>query len=472
MRPPVIAALIFSAAAVGLGAFLAPHPLEQLTMIIRDRQLETALERVNKAMDSGEASPEMLMQAFVLNERYGDLQRAKSALREYLRRRPDDVMAWRRAAWAYRNSNRLDPLTNALERIVELSADPEALDHLLRLYRLHGRFEAELRVMRSVDASLLSVEHTARFASLLAARGDLDRAADLLRRVDEQAPPEQVEHRMFLFDVLLQQEAYEEAADRAERWLDHWHSANQRSPLVRYLIRAGADEQALRLAAHVAGAQEPWTLDYMVGTIRKEGRFDLLNRLVGIWIAGAENVAEARLDRHLQGIVDAAASMGMSNEIMRQLHATLVSHERPDFQASLLKAVLDGLGYAAIAPYRAVVTQEMLAARPILGARLLQAERNPMAARYFLLQADLPALTEEARRDWLELAETILPPKELVAELVRRAHAGGLSPDLVRPAIDLARRAGTQAQLRELWALLVDGTDKPAITVPGQKAEM
>ncbi|MPY69643.1 MAG: hypothetical protein GEU92_06125 [Alphaproteobacteria bacterium] len=97
----------------------------------------------------------------------------------------------------------------------------------------------------------------------------------------------------------------------------------------------------------------------------------------------------------------------------------------------------------------------------MLGAKLLLVEGNRPAARHFLPQTELRSLTLQRRREWLTTAETILLPKELLDELIRRARTGTLPADFVPPAIDLAMRTGGHAQLHEVQATLVEKEREP-----------
>jgi tetratricopeptide (TPR) repeat protein len=460
MRLPLVA-LLMSATAIGVGFLVIPRPLEQITMLVRDGLFEEAVGKANAFAGAGDVRPEVLMQVFLLNERYGDRRRARAALRAYLELRPTDVAAWGLAVRAYENSQQLDSMLKALERVVALTDDPEATDRLVRLYRLHGRFEDELRVLIEREPDSLGQEHLARLAALLLGRGQVQEATTILRKVDDRAKLEGESVRLLLFDALLRQHNVDEAARRAGRWLVRDPDAYSHAVFVQYLLRAGADDAAIRLAAHAEGMADPAALSSLVYMLSGEGRHDILHRLISPWLGLADRMTEEVLNRHLRDVVNIALQFGMERELFAHLFHALDRGDRPLAQASLVDAVYDRLGYAAIAPFRAGITADVLAARPVLGARLLLVEGNRPAARHFLLHAELRSLAPQRRRDWLTTAEAILLPKELLDELIRRARMGALPPDFVPPAIDLAMRTGGHAQIHEIQATLVEKEGEP-----------
>ncbi len=452
MRPPFIA-FACSLVAVAVGFATVPRPLEQVTMLIRDRRYEQALHLANAKVEAGEASPEVLMQAFLLNERYGDFYFAKSALRSYLALRPDDVEAWRKAAWVYANAHRREPLLNALENVLRLTGDPQTADRLARFYRMHARFDDELRVLQTIPSDKIGEARGMRLASLLAAEERLKEASALLADLDRILPIDARQPRMLLFEILVEDGRFVEAVEHASNWLETWHGAESRVEFVRSLLRAGAEEAAIQIASMADGSVEPFILDELISLLSSENRLYLLGDLLSGWIAQAVAISPEALDFQLREIVDVAAKRGMGMELALHLMRTLQRSERPDLQAGLINAILERFGYSAIVPVRAAITPQVLAARPVMAARLFLAEGNPMAARYFLLGTELADIPERLRPSWLDLAREILKPSELLGELVAQARSGKLPADMLRPALDLATSLGGEAQLRQIWSL-------------------
>ncbi|MCG6114051.1 MAG: hypothetical protein MEQ84_02535 [Mesorhizobium sp.] len=460
MRPPVLA-LLASVSAIGIGLAMIPRPLEHVTMLSRDKQFETALTRADEYVEVGETRAELLMQTFLLNERYGDLGRAKLALRAYLKLRPDDAEGWRKAAWVYANAHRSEPLLEALENVVRLTGDADVAKRLVRLYRLHSQFEDELRVLQGISLDDLGREDGLRLASLLVAENQLAAAANVLVHFAKAVEAGETQTRLLLFDVLLSQERYEEAVGLASNWLVDWGSAAMRADLVRKLLQTGADEAAFALASQADESLEPTVLAYLLDVFSREARLDLFGGLLSSWINHAGNMTDERIQTHLQQVVIIASERGMQALIFEGLVRQLDRHERPDLAASLAEAILDRFGQPALMPYRPALTPGILAARPLLAARLLLAEGNLHAARHYLLQADLEKLGQQLCTHWLPAAQAVLAPDQLLSEIVTRSGTGLMPDCLIRPALELAGRIGRNGEVLTIWANLQRGTALP-----------
>lgn len=461
---PTALSLIAAAAAVGIGIAMIPQPLEQVTMLMRDKQFERALHLADTYVAAGEKRPELLLQAFLLNERYGDLMRAEHALRGYLAARPDDAAGWRKAVWFYQNAHRSEPLADALENVVRLTGDPEDAHRLARLYRLNARFDDELRVLETIAPGALDAEHGLRLASLLIARDRLTDARAVLVRLDETVDIKMPQPRLALFDVLLQRGEFDEAVRRAEVWLAAWRTADGRASLVRQLLRAGAEDAALRLASGADESVEPQVLAYLLETLSREDRLSMLRDLIARWVEHAGRLPLEGVDVHLREVAAVAKERGLDTDLVQYLVQALERDDRPDLLGSLVEALYEHIGHAAVMPFRAALTPEFLATRPVFAARLLLAEGNPLAARHFLLEVGQTELSGPPARGWLIAARDLLSPTELLYELSARARCGGLAPELLHAALELAVHLGREAEVRHLRTVLEFKPSRPGTT--------
>jgi hypothetical protein len=453
LRKPLIA-IIASSCAIGIGAIMVPHPLEEVAMLLRDRQFERALEVADGYVAGGETRPELLMQTFILHERYGDLAKGKAALQAYLEQRPNDVEGWRKAVWVYGNAHRADPLTHALENVVRLTNDPADAHRLARLYRLHGHFADEMRVLSAIAPDELGLEQGTRLASLLIGNGRFQRATGLLRKLDETLPLEARQPRMMLFDLLLAQgtEAQDEAAGRADRWLSIWKTGYDRADMVGQLVQAGGSHAAVDLAAGADPEHEQGSLGEIALTLARLNRRDLIAALVDRWSKAAVEMAERPATAQMREIVAVARAHGLTRPLMEATTRLLQSKARPEVSAILAEAVLDEWGLQALMPYRGLIGPQMLEASPVLGARLMLAEGNRLAARHFVARADLSSASEASCANWLETAREVLSARELLDDLAIRARSGTLPACLARPALELASTSHRQAELMEILA--------------------
>lgn len=447
MRPSILA-LIATTAAIAVAPVLVPHPLEQVTMLIRDKKYETALHVADRFVEEGETRPELLMQAFMLNERYGELTKAKAALRKYLEQRPEDADGWRKAAWVYANAHRAEPLMEALENVVRLTGEAGEAEGLARLYRLHARFGDELRVLAGADASRLSTRQALRLAELNIANEKYAEARDVLRMLDRTLPAQEKEPRLLLFDRLVADQLANEALERSRAWLASWNNGDDRATFVRHLLRAGAQEQAFALATEADVSREGAVLVYLLDILTLESRLDMLPGLIDAWVDRAALMPPKAMDLQTHEVLSVASERGMQAALFQHLHRSLARKDRPEIIASLAEALVDQFGQIALAPYRAALSNQVLAARPVLAARLFQAEGNLHAARHYLLQADIGGLSKTACDAWMKVAEVTLGRRFLMETLAGHARTKGLPACLPDATSPTATHGGPQALLR------------------------
>jgi hypothetical protein len=461
MRGLIALVLALICAAIAGGLMLVPGSLERISMLTRDRLYDAALAEANRA--AGHGDPMLLLRAVELNDRYGDPDTAAAALEAYLALRPHDVAGWKRAVSLYEGSYRLAPLMRALEHLIAIESRTEHIDHLLRLLRLHGRFADERRVLLRLRPEARTLAHRERLAGLLMADGDMDGALAILRQLDEEAAPGIRAPRMLLFNLLLGRGEFAEAAGRAARWLPAWESAEIRSQCLRLLVRAGAGEFALNLALDQSGG--PGSLADLVYVLDGEGRPDLTRDAVAHWLRRAGTAVGGTTAGGTGGssfdeAAELAVSRGMPELVAAELFATLRQGRDPRLAAALADALFSNLGYSVLAVARPLLTYEMLAARPLLGARLSLTEENPLAARHFLLSADLTALSPREASQWRDIAPELFSERDLLAMLMERWQAGQLPAEIRGLMLDLALKAGASESARRLWASLA--AEKPS----------
>jgi hypothetical protein len=451
-KAPIFGAMACAVVAAVIGYLIIPGPLEQVTMLMRDGRDDAALEKADALIEAGHREPGLLMQTFLLNERYGNSERGMAALRAYFQASPNDAEAWRKAASTFAKTHNLEAQIDALEHLVNLTHEPPAVSGLARVYRLHARFDDELRVLQSVDAAHLEAADTVRLASLLLGRNDLAQAASLLRKLDDQKKITTNDERMMLFGALVDQSNFDEAARRAVDWGVYKEVADLQDVFVGYLLRQGADGPALRLAMQTNTIADPRKMTHLAQLLSDEGRYDLLENVVFQWLSYARQLPADGLDGYFRVVVDIGRQKGLDSQLFHQLLFALERRGSASVKASFLQAMYNQYGYVGIAPYRGSLGADVLAARPILAARVLLQEHNLMASRHFLLQSNLFTLSAQDRFDWLSTAQVVLQPDELIAEISHRANAAAIPHEMKRAIIEIALRQATQPELAAIWA--------------------
>jgi len=451
-RLPIFAAAAASIIAIVAGFWIVPGPLERVTMLVRDGRPEAALERANALVDSGNRDAGLLMQAYLLNERYGDQQRAEQALSYYFTVKPDDADGWRKVATIRSQRNNVEGLTVALEHIVRIASDPAAASQLARVYRLHGRYQDEERVLSSVNVTMLEIADVVRLASLLIGRGELPKATAILRQLDDTAKIQTNDARTVLFGALIDQREYDEAASRAVKWHADSDARALEDVFVRYLLRAGADGPAMRLALLDDNATNPKKFAYFVSVLADEGQYHLLERFIISWLDEGRKLPAADIDGFFQSVISIARSKGLGERLFTQFMLSFERGGSNDLKASLLQAMFNEFGHQGIAPFRNLLTADVLAERPVMAARVMFLENNVLASTYFIRRANLLTLSPRDRFDWLSVAESVLPRDELLKEISHRAGMKTIPPEMKRAILEIAMREGVRPDLVQIWS--------------------
>lgn len=444
---PARLTLALAAAALGGGWLLMPGTAERLAMLARDGRFEAAMRVGERAVRAGDEDPQVLARLFDINSHEGDPARARAAIFRYLRERPDDLAMWWRAVEFLEEGDDLPGLKEALLTIIEQTRDPAATEKLARLHRLYGEFEAERALLAGARPEQLTPEMGWRAAGLLAQGGEGERAAALVRRLDDAEPAGDTERRLLAFDILSAAGAAGEAGERALRWTGM--DAGERSLLVLQLALAGADEAALRLATAPGSAAtglDPAALAWTLGT---RGHLALAEALIDTAARGATPLLERRMTRLY---VDLALRTGSAGHAVARSHALLRDGD-PARRArgTLLAATLfERQGYAGIAPLRPLLSGEALAGAPLFAATLSLTERNALAARVFLERVDLAALDETDARLWSTMALELFGPAATADLLDAHRRSGTLPATLLPSYAQAAARAGRFEPARPL----------------------
>jgi tetratricopeptide (TPR) repeat protein len=450
---PLILTGSLAVGGIGVAVLMLPGGAEQLAMLSRDGRYESAAALGNRIHGDGEGDPEVLAQLFDLNGYTGDPARAREAIDEYLRQRPDDVAMLRHAVAFFAQQQDFAAYLEQLERLVAADGRPAEAAALAALYRTHGRFDDEKRVLVAHRRSPLPPEAAERLGRLLARDGDYAEAAETLAPVSLANGTV----RPLLFEVLMKDGQHARAAEMATGWSARGIEPASHAVMVLMLAQAGEQDAAERLAATFPRnrsydpAQLAWALT-------DQRRFDLVKIVVRHWLAGADRATSARA----AGIfVDTAAQAGALGEMIGELQAMLTEPGTPAAKAAMAVVAVSYArwGYQAIAPLRHLLSSELLMQQPLFGASLAMREGNRLAARYFLIETDLSDADEDAADEWYSLAETVFGPLEIAADLTARLHQERLSV-AVYPFVQKSALAAGMAD--PIFALLRAEPEAPA----------
>lgn len=437
--------LIAFAAAVGLSAavILLPGDLERIAMLERDGETEAAAALANRLYEAGDRRSPLLARVFELNHAIGKPRRADEALRLYLAGTPNHRRTLVKAVEFFELEQDLAGTFTVLANLVRVAPASATVDKLARLYRLHGHFEDEERLLLA-HRPLLGAELTARLGALLAQSGRKTEALRVLRAADDAFPEDHELFATLLFDLLIRERAVDEAARRAVRWLTRDPNGQRRVPMVVALVEAGAGAAARTVALAPAGAEPEEAeapLAAVIWTLARRGHAEAAGALV-------EHLPDCRSSRRAReaaaGYVDFARAMGALTSLLTRIDRLVGGGEEVGRRRGLCLAgiLLDRSGLAALAPLRRRLTPDVLAADAMFAAELAMAERQPLAARTHLTAADLPERDEQRAKEWLVMAQMVFTPTDLARELASRRLSGTL-PSALIPALQASlRRSG------------------------------
>ncbi len=175
----VLLVLALGIGAVGLAALSVPSATERVAMLLRDDRDEAAVAVANAAFRSGTDSDLLLSTLFEVNDRYGDVKIADTALRKYLADHGDDALTLRRAADFFAERYGSDARIETLARLVALRHKPGDIVELARLYRLEGRYDEELALLGQFHDAGLPPDFLDRWELLSMRKHYFDQKAEL-----------------------------------------------------------------------------------------------------------------------------------------------------------------------------------------------------------------------------------------------------------------------------------------------------
>jgi tetratricopeptide (TPR) repeat protein len=428
---------------------LLPGAEEHVTMLLRDGNVESALEVLDKMQAAGDHRPHILRQIAELNADRGDIQKAIGAFEDYLRARPRDWDARAELAKLYLGAQRTEPYVAALETNLSLQPSTNLLHELIGFYRLNGRFDAEQRVLvRYMDSAFLKPRDLERAGALLAARSEYHAAAKALTLAERRAPPEDDSELLLLFDVLLRDGRENEAKDRALRWIAARRKAYLAAIFVEEFARLGHEPLALDLVREASGYVSNMEVA-VTWYLAEKGYSRLAQRVLETWTERLDRAGDGELRQY----VAAATAVGDTAGPVR-LFLRLSAKREPQMLAVLTEEIAKAYGLTALAPLRPLLSYETLAARPVFGAELAVHDGSPVLARKLLENADLRTLDTEQRARWLVLLRQVEPDAEVFQRMSKLRRLQQLPPDMLPPLAQIALALGKTQDHDAIWESL------------------
>lgn len=236
----------------GAGLLLVPADREQFSMLIKDHDLANALVVAQRRYAAGDHDEETLLAIYELNSEIGDVRAATAALEEYAAQHTDDPEALLELADHYRTIQEPDRRVAILEDVAALDLASPAVGTLLGLYRMRGEYAKERKLLeRRAAGGAAGPAELARLGILLAQQGDLARARDTLRALDEKHQLAFRRERLLLFSLLLDLGEYRDAFVRGILWSLEWRNPSLTEELSNEMAAAGRPDLARMLTISV-----------------------------------------------------------------------------------------------------------------------------------------------------------------------------------------------------------------------------
>jgi len=438
---------VIGIAVLWAGYFLLPRAEEHVTMLARDGLYEAASKELSALEDSGANRPDLLIQTHLLREKLGDHVGALNALTAFLAIRPNDFAAREKQAELFLQSGEIDHHLAAMAKLASIRPSVERLSWLLELYRLHGRFDDELALMQ-LFAESGYLEHTQleRMGAMLAGRGDWAGAIKALHLVDQRAPNEASSGRLLLFDVLLQSDHVDEAAERAHAWMVRWRDSYLSAKLIIRMAQTKFDMRASDLARACVEEMPEATFN-IAGVLTRKGHADVSRQMLTRWAELERNPTS----QQLRDYVYASAQAGDAQGPLLKMAEFARHNADPGIQAQLAEELADAYGPSVLASLRPMLLKEVLLTRPLFAAELANSEGNPQLASWYLAQTNLSLLTPEERLAWLQLLQQVETKTVVFERLVQMWNEKKLPPELLRAFAEEAQQRGHPQLHDAIW---------------------
>lgn len=480
MRANLLVALLVLIAGIAVSLLLIPRGGELALQRFRDQEFEPARAAYEARYAAGDRGAGTVMALTRLYLADGSVERAIALMEEYVAREPGQVEARDLLGTLYRHAQRPYSYLENLEAIAERRPSEAVFRELADAYAFQGEHDRRADALRRLvavrpDDAASAVD----LAQLLAARGRLDAAAEVLIAIDDRMKGAvEYDGRVLLTSLLLDRGRADEALDRARRWLDGDPPTYMILGLTGLMMEAGLPGHAYRLLTPFAerARAEPAMELTLIDLEIAQGRADEAQRQLRAWLDG-KPVDDASLGRFVALAINAgqpplalAAVRGRDLRLVPDW--TLVTLAETAFRTrdtGILDRLVSELG------------DEFLAARPILAGEIALARGDRAGAVRWAGQAladrGSPAteriaavrlLVRADRRDLASAAfDRVAPDGSVPDELLE--DLGLLFLDLDRVAEGLAwfqarRTARPSATADTGWArLAARGGDAAAV---------
>ncbi|MFV0475210.1 MAG: hypothetical protein ACK5MQ_13535 [Pikeienuella sp.] len=294
-------------------------------------------------------------------------------------------------------------LAGAAARLQEAHLARPTTERRLRLgalLRLQRRVDDELALLESAPISGLTTGEAKRLAQLLLLTGRQDELTRVYRLLADNPRREDDTFRRRLIDHLTESGDIREAVVTTLRWFDEGdRKAGPIEIAIASLISRGALDEAYYLATVYMDAAHD--LGHIaIPAFARSGDIPIALALQDRWLATAGEISPEAWET----LISVTNMTGDDRGLRAALMATRLDAMAPAALDGALTQILRYRGVAALAPYRAALSPELLRRTPLTGAALMQSQGRQDAMVDYLLLAAAGDLSDWQVRIWLSLA--------------------------------------------------------------------
>ena len=248
MRKPGLtdfAILLLAFVALLAGWALVPGPIDHVVSLYNDGKFDLARTKAEALYANGVVDPDLMLNIYAQRTHAGDIVGTRRIIEELARLHPNVDRIQEVLASHYLTYQEMDKYVAILDTRPDLLANGGAASQVLANLRYDGDFEREFALLTKIENQKdMKPADLGRLGLLYAARGEVDRAQDVLERFDAVYKGDGERERAVLVSLLLRQGQHLDAFERSRIWMAGPFSLEFKAFLVNGFKDAGRSKLA------------------------------------------------------------------------------------------------------------------------------------------------------------------------------------------------------------------------------------
>ncbi|MDF2372129.1 MAG: hypothetical protein P1V21_15205 [Rhizobiaceae bacterium] len=243
MRKPGLsdfAILLLAIVALSAGWALVPGPVDHVVSLYNDGKFDVARTKAEALYANGVVDPDLMLNIYDQRTHAGDIEGTRRIIEELARLHSNVVRIQEVLASHYLTYQEMDKYVAILELRPDLAANGSAASQVLAYLRYNGDFEREFALLTKIENQTdVKPADLGRLGLLYAARGEVDKAQDVLERFDAVYKGDGERERAVLVSLLLRHGQHLDAFERSRIWMTMPFSLEFKAFLVNAFKDAG-----------------------------------------------------------------------------------------------------------------------------------------------------------------------------------------------------------------------------------------